>query len=175
MALRRFKQIILFFFIISCQSSDEVVNIIEPIRSCNLNAQIIIGDNDWIDYTQTHGELQDLNEQTVAQVKIPALMANCTGFLINENVLMTNNHCIPSAKYVKNLIAIFRDVGGERTTYLCDDFIVTSAQYDFTLVRCNGNPGEKFGYVGLSTLKPDEIDPIYLVQVNLVYSQMISL
>lgn len=138
---------------------------------CVTTSKIIIGDNDWIDHTQTGDDAQNANERTVAQIKIPALMANCTGFLINADTLMTNNHCIGSAAQTVNVKAVFRDVDGVKSTYSCDQFITTNSQYDFTLVKCANSPGLKFGWVGLSDVKPEVRARIYVVQENCDYIQ----
>ncbi len=138
---------------------------------CVTSSKIIIGSNDWIDHGQTGDDPQNANERTVALVKIPALMANCTGFLINEDTLMTNNHCIGSVGQAVNVKAVFRDDNDVKTTYACDQFITTNSQYDFTLVKCSGVPGQKFGWVGLSEQKAVASERIYVVQENCDYIQ----
>jgi hypothetical protein len=150
----------------SCRHVDELASSKKACTPVAANSPIIIGNNDWINYTKTGDEAQNANERTVAQVKIPALIASCTGFLINEDTLMTNNHCIAAASYAVNVKAIFRDTDGTRTTYSCDQFITTSTLYDFTLVRCTNSPGLKFGWVGLAKEIPVQYTPIYLVEEN---------
>jgi V8-like Glu-specific endopeptidase len=137
--------------------------------SCNATSPIIIGNNDWIIFTSTGGDQQNANENTVAQIKIPAMMAACTAFLINEDTIMTNNHCISNPSYAVNVKAFFRNLDGTRTSYNCDQFIMTSTQYDFTLVKCANSPGLKYGWVGLADTKPILADPIYVVQENCDY------
>lgn len=134
-----------------------------------LNPTTIIGPIDWIKYNQTGDEAQNANEQAVAQVKIPAIIASCTGFLINEDTLMTNNHCIGSASNAVNVTAIFRDEEGKRTTFVCDQFLTTNFQYDFSLVKCKNSPGKTFGWVGLSNERPEVYSRIYVVQENCDY------
>jgi hypothetical protein len=165
---RLFKFTILFSLLSSCRNSDELAS---SKKSCtpaptSANSPIIIGNNDWILYTNTGDDPQNANERTVAQVKIPALIASCTGFLINEDTLMTNNHCIAAALSAVNVKAIFRDSDGSRTTYSCDQFITTSTLYDFTLVKCANSPGLKFGWVGLAKEMPIQYTPIYVVEEN---------
>lgn len=138
---------------------------------CVTSSKIIIGTNDWIDHAQTGDDPQNANERTVALVKIPALMANCTGFLVNEDTLMTNNHCIGSAAEALNVRAIFRDGNDAKATYACDKFITTNSQYDFTLVKCTGSPGRRFGWVGLAEQKTQPGERIYVVQENCDYLQ----
>lgn len=140
----------------------------KPTNSSSIN-EIIIGNNDWINHGQTGGDPQNANELTVAQIKIPAQSAACTGFLINADTLITNNHCIGSIAQAVNVTAIFRDAAGGRETYSCDQFIYTSAAYDFTLVKCANSPGNKYGWVGLYNQKPAMNAGIYVVQENCDY------
>ncbi|MFY7993874.1 MAG: trypsin-like serine peptidase [Bacteriovoracaceae bacterium] len=157
-----------FFLLIlsSCQNPDQ-----NPSCDANsvVNSKIIIGTNDWINYGQTGDDPQNANERTVAQVKIPALMASCSGFLINSTTLMTNNHCIGSANSAVNVTALFREPDGTRETFVCNEFIMTSSLYDFTLVKCKNNPGLKYGWVGLSKEKPVQYSRLYLIQENCDY------
>ena len=130
---------------------------------------ILNGSTNWIVYNQIKDASEIANQRTVAQIKIPTLMASCNGFLINQDTLITNNHCIGSAANAVKVTAIFRDTDGTRTTFSCDQFITTSVLYDFTLVKCANSPGLKFGWVGLDTQKPIQLTPIYLVEENCDY------
>ncbi len=159
----------LILLLLSCQKSDEIVAGSNSCPTTVNNSMLFIGNNDWIDYKKTGNTPQDANERTVAQIKIPALLATCTGFLINSDTLMTNNHCIGSASKAVNVTAIFRDINGTRTTYSCSQFITTSAQYDFTLVKCANSPGLKFGWVGLAKAPPVRDTQIYVAQENCDY------
>ncbi len=159
----------LIIFLCSCDKDDTTTEA----KSCTVPSSqsngIMIGSNDWILFTNTNGQQQDINESTVAQVKIPAMLAACTGFLINADTLMTNNHCIGSSSAAANATALFRNASGARESFSCNQFIMTSAVYDFTLVKCTGSPGLKYGWVGLNNVKPVINAPIYLVQENCDY------
>jgi V8-like Glu-specific endopeptidase len=157
---------ILVFLISSCQPTIQSPN---PPLACNTPSPIIIGNNDWIIFTSTGDDQQNANENTVAQIKIPAMMAACTAFLINEDTIMTNNHCIANPTYAVNVKAFFRNLDGTRTSYNCDQFIMTSTIYDFTLVKCANSPGLKYGWVGLADTKPSLLEKIYIVQENCDY------
>lgn len=163
-----FRRIILICFISvaisSCDSSHSSKS-----KSCTSAGKIIIGDNDWLDYRQTGDRDQNLNEKTVAQIKIPKIMANCTGFLISNDVVMTNNHCISSASNAIGVTAIFRDEFGSRETFQCANMLMTSIQYDFTLIKCLGNPGRKFGYTKLADKISTVGTPLYVIQENCDY------
>ena len=84
---------------------------------------LIIGDNDWIHHEETGGVQQNLNELAVGLVQIPKIYAKCTGFLINEDTLMTNNHCIPDASKSAQVTALFRHPDGSRKKYDCSHLL----------------------------------------------------
>ncbi len=155
-------------FIVSCQKNISAFDQQCP-SSPIISGSIIIGTNDWKDYQSVGDSNQNSNELTVAQLKIPAINASCNGFLINENILMTNNHCISSSADSKDAKAIFRNSDGGRTSFLCDKFIYTNSQLDFTLLGCQGEPGKKFGYVNLSSVKSEINDEVYVVEENCDY------
>jgi V8-like Glu-specific endopeptidase len=170
--------LLFLLFLVSCDDNEQIESAAlasgtSPVSECeskgNTKPLIIIGDNDWIDYRETGNDPQDANELITAQVKIPAMLSSCTGFLINENTLMTNNHCIGSASAAVNVTAVFRDENGVRTTYTCNEFIMTSAVLDFTLVRCLNSPGQKYGWAGLSDTQADVGTQVYVVQENCDY------
>jgi len=165
------NSLILIFFIISCQENPGSFATSSNINLCDnkMSLKSIIGYIDWIEYNQTGDYAQNSNELAVAQIKIPSMLASCTGFLINEDTIMTNNHCISSPSKSPNVEAIFRSENGDRTSFVCDQFITTNFQYDFTLIKCNNSPGKEFGWVGLSHLKPEIDSQIYLVQENCDY------
>jgi V8-like Glu-specific endopeptidase len=154
----------MIFSLFSCDSNESAKS-----KSCSSLGKIIIGDNDWIDYRDTSGKSQDANENTVAQIKIPRMMANCTGFLISNDVVMTNNHCINSASNATGVTAIFRNEDGIRETFSCSNMLMTNIQYDFTLIKCQGNPGKKYGHVTLAETRSEVGTPLYVVQENCDY------
>jgi len=160
----------LMLLLLSCQKEGGLT-LVKPkcVRSSTNSVAVIVGSNDWIQFNHTGDNPQNSNEQTVAQIKIPTALAACTGFLINEDTIMTNNHCISSASWATNVTATFRNVDESETTFVCNQFITTSVQYDFTLIKCKDAPGKKFGWVGLSKMKPEKNSPIYLVQENCDY------
>jgi len=164
-----YSHVIFLSFLIFTQACQDGGSGSSSDNLCVTASKIIIGNNDWVDHAQTGDDPQNANERTVAQIKIPALLASCTGFLINEDTLMTNNHCIGTAAEALNVKAVFRDEDGTKTTFTCDQFITTNAQYDFTLVKCANAPGLTFGWVGLADMKPEIDERIYVVQENCDY------
>lgn len=158
--------VLLLKMIVSCSPSGDSKN--SYLSSCSDNP-LIIGDNDWIHFEETGDDNQNLNEMTVGLVTIPKLFAKCTGFMINEDTLMTNNHCIPDEQKAENVTVHFRIDSQKRLKYDCSEFIMTSFLLDFTLMRCAGKPGREVGWVGLSQERPLVNQSIYVVQENCDY------
>lgn len=161
---------LVIFFLSSCGESSQSNNLnSECSPNQFIKSSIVVGENDWIDYTKVGDDFQNANELAVAQVKIPKWNASCTGFLINENILMTNNHCIGNSTDSLNVTAIFRLENGKRETFKCQQFIHTNSSLDFTLISCEGSPGRKYGWLGLSKLKNQIGDKVYAIQENCDY------
>lgn len=152
-------------FLSACDDSSSI----PKTTACALRAKLIIGNLDWVDFRTSGGTSQDANEQTVAQLKVPRLQANCTGFLISDDLLMTNNHCVPSASVAVGARAVFRSVSGLRESFTCEALVLTNVPLDFSLLRCSGAPGRKYGVVRLAETPATLGDPVYVIQENCDY------
>lgn len=83
------------------------------------------------------------------------LPAWCTGFMIADNVLMTNHHCVKSQTECEDLKVQFNyyvtEAGNkaEISQFNCIGFNPqhASEQFDYALVRLAGSPGVTFGIV----------------------------
>jgi hypothetical protein len=168
--------------------------------SSELTAQqsdIIVGELDWYEVGKVRlSNGQSTNTFPVGQMLIPSEdggMFQCTGFLINEDTLMTNNHCVPDATSAKGIIIMFNYTGNPvesefvtkycdaiiaanpgypRETcrllpFACDEFVGTNKKLDYALVKCKGMPGR---YLGSVTLEKDEDpkkeDMVYVIHQN---------
>lgn len=138
-----------------------------------LVSSVIVGDLDWKEI----GEL-DINDPvriSASPVAVVSLASGgrCTGFLINPNVLMTNEHCVGSALEAKGLVATFlRESHLSEAQWVdvkCERFIGNNVELDYALVGCEGRPGDRFGHVTLvdEVIRGDE--SIYVVQQNCDY------
>jgi V8-like Glu-specific endopeptidase len=87
--------------------------------------------------------------RSVARLRFetPLGEATCTGFLLEANVLMTNEHCINTPEKAQSLVAEFGyDVPGARVERFKGVAIVdVNASLDYSLVRLDGRPGDKWG------------------------------
>ncbi|RLJ80223.1 trypsin-like serine peptidase [Pedobacter alluvionis] len=95
-----------------------------------------------------------------------------TGFLITaSNILLTNNHVIPSAKSLSEIDIYFnyqKDIN-ERTEpvekmKLDHNFFHTSVADDWTIVKLSGNPIGSYGYIDLLSVDIRKNDFVNIIQ-----------
>ena len=173
----RFNFIICLIFVASCGSDDSFESSgkkTSPINSCQssvdrLTGQVIIGDLDWNDYLDLKNTRKIRNSKTTGQINIPIINANCTAFLVNENTIMTNNHCVPNDLHAEGVRLFLRDEDKSKETFFCDKLLATNASLDFSLLECNGYPGDKYGFIPLGQTSPSKNQNMYLVQENCDY------
>lgn len=97
---------------------------------------------------------------------------SCTGFLVAENALLTNEHCINSLESCQSLVALFgyeydaenRLSFGEQ--FGCAGFepARVSWELDASLVRLTGSPGATWGTVELPESEPAPERPLMVIQ-----------
>jgi hypothetical protein len=80
-----------------------------------------------------------------------------SGFLVANDVLLTNNHVLPDARTAAGTTIEFNyqvnwagDLEPVRRYALDASYFRTNEELDYSLVRVKENPGELFGYVDLS-------------------------
>jgi hypothetical protein len=179
--------ILFFFLLISCGSDDPIfiddqasglnpgMPDPSPILPCSksstrLTMEVIIGDLDWSDYLDLKNAREVLNAKTTGQIRIPAIGASCTAFLINENSIMTNNHCVPNDFHARGVRFLIRDDNELRETFLCENLLATNAVLDFSILECDRDPGLKYGYLALSLSLSALNQEMYLIQENCDYT-----
>jgi V8-like Glu-specific endopeptidase len=138
------------------------------------SSQIIIGDLDWKEITtlSTSNPIRS-NGKAVGAVDLPVMGSRCTGFLISEDVFMTNHHCIPTSSHSRGVTVKFKHEKGvsaaDHAKYDCSEFIGNNQELDFALLKCSGSPGRKFGFVKLDSDQKSQGSSIYIVQQNCDY------
>ncbi|HAZ12401.1 MAG: hypothetical protein A2X86_15805 [Bdellovibrionales bacterium GWA2_49_15] len=163
---------LLFFlsFFLGCGRQQEALNSSD---ATIMSGAIIVGDVDWKDVTELDGSHPiRLNAKKVADLSLPAIESRCTAFLIGEDVLLTNHHCVTTAADAVGATANFgHETGrtGESLSFACDEFIGNNEEFDFALLRCKGKPGKTLGVVTLSSQSLQTGDKIYVVQQNCDY------
>ncbi|MDD9731985.1 trypsin-like peptidase domain-containing protein [Mameliella sp. AT18] len=112
----------------------------------------------------------------------------CTAFLVGDDILMTNHHCVPgilddSRAEAKSIVGV-RFVMGytqEGVTEGTSSFLVdpvpveTSKPLDYTLLRILGDtPGRDFGTLELAAVTPHDNDPYWIIGHPMGEAQRIS-
>ncbi len=135
---------------------------------------IIVGDLDWKDI----GDLADGTEvktraRAIVDLSLPALGSRCTGFLINEDTVLTNQHCIPAASYSRGVTARFLHQKGvdkaQQQVFDCSTFIGNDEALDFALLKCAGRPGDTYGAVELTDRQAVVGNAVHVIQQNCDY------
>lgn len=151
---------------VSCGVADPDV---ETVPLSEQEAGIIVGAVNWSEVTSlpSAGPERE-NSRAVGFVDIP-FGGRCTGFLINDDVVMTNQHCIPQAVYAQGVTVSFRFEAGESSdfaTYDCSTFLGNNAANDYALLGCQGSPGQTFGSVTLEGSSPPLGHELYVIHQN---------
>ncbi len=95
----------------------------------------------------------------------------CTGFMVSDDLLVTNEHCIPNRNICLSMLALFDwdpavDDESPAKTFRCKQLERVDPSWDFAIVRLTGTPGDSAHWRHL-ILKPSELkngDAIYVVQ-----------
>lgn len=137
--------------------------------------KIIIGnfEPDWVNVEAIDNPEIKEQAKAIGRLIMPAKSnAACTAFLISDDVIMTNHHCISKPEDAVGAKVYFNYLSqGEHQTFICDKFISNNEKLDYALLKCDGAPGSIFGKVKLSQIEPNSSEPIYLVHQNCDYYQ----
>ena len=133
-------------------------------------SNVIVNDLDWVEGSDPRVALLLIPKGTL-------FMGRCTGFMISEKWLMTNNHCVKDEKEARGLKAIFGYNSNssftpglnKRSSILCDKILATNRELDFSILECQGKPGKLFGWVSLEEKPPAMGDELYIVHQNCDY------
>ncbi|NEQ63843.1 MAG: trypsin-like peptidase domain-containing protein, partial [Moorea sp. SIO4A1] len=95
-----------------------------------------------------------------------------TGFLVAEDLLLTNNHVLPSADLLANSIFRFNyeeDFQGhaqpsEEYQAKPSGLFHTNQDLDYTLVQLDGKPGQKWGWLPLKPSNVKRRDRVNIIQ-----------
>ena len=171
MDMKRFSSLIILFTIIFLTSCGKE-GVGPQDHLAITDSEVIIGRLEWYDIAsveESH-EMAFKNSSAVASVYVPEHPSRCTGFLISQDVLMTNHHCIPEAKYDKDVVVTFDLVAGVKRKdvkrYDCSEFIGSHKVLDYAIVRCKKNPGQIYGQLTLSEENLAAGDEVYVLHQN---------
>ena len=93
----------------------------------------------------------------------------CTGFLVSENLLITNEHCVNTGQICKRAHAVFGrelDKNGRLQrgkSFRCLELLEVSFEADAALLRLDRMPGNQFGILSLSDDGPSRNDKALVI------------
>jgi V8-like Glu-specific endopeptidase len=137
---------------------------------------VIVGEVNWVSSTTLSGTAAT-RANTVAYLSIPQKGSRCTAWLVADDVLITNNHCIARSTEATGAKASFNYIDGVSSTgriwYDCSTFIQTWKDLDMTALRCaalNGQlPGQVYGKLTVSSTNAATNASVYVVHQNCDY------
>ncbi len=136
-------------------------------------SSVIIGELQWESITQKMESFLYQASRATAYIQIPALSSRCTGSLISPELLITNHHCIKDKSDAEGVLAAFNYIdnasGKDFDVYDCSEFVMTSKELDFTILRCLHSPGLSHGFLELSDSPPEVDDDILIYHQNCDY------
>jgi V8-like Glu-specific endopeptidase len=95
---------------------------------------------------------------------------SCTGFLISDNLFVTNQHCLADQETCNTAVARFgyekksksqTDLGKQ---FHCIHFIRACYNLDYALIELEGRPGDAFGHLETDTRALQPTDQLILIQ-----------
>ncbi len=91
----------------------------------------------------------------------------CTGFLISEDELITNEHCVNSQAACETAVAIFGyDAVNVGKQYPCITVSPdrVNVSLDYAVLRLDGRPGDEWGMLEPVSRSPSAEDELYIIQ-----------
>jgi hypothetical protein len=150
---------------------------VEPNEAlASTESTVIVGSLNWSSSTTLSGTTAT-RAKAVGYLSIPAVGSRCTAWLVSNDVVITNNHCISSSSQAVGARVSFNYVDGVASTsrvyYDCSTFIKTWSAEDMTALRCkavNGLlPGQAQGFLRVSATNAATNASIYVLHQNCDY------
>ena len=94
----------------------------------------------------------------------------CTGWVISQEYILTNNHCIPGKKGQVLKASLVMNYLEEGDTSSVERFEVetqpveTSPELDYSIVRIHGNPAAKYGFIPLQARDAEPGEELFIIQ-----------
>lgn len=94
----------------------------------------------------------------------------CTGFMVDESTLVTNEHCVNSQEICDSTTVIFgyQELPDGNVSpgsnYSCSSFIRANFDLDYALLAVAGNPGATWGHVAFSGSSVSAGESLFVIQ-----------
>ena len=98
------------------------------------------------------------------------VVAVCTAWLVSADLAVTNHHCIPGEEGQLVAASLLMNYLKEGETRSVERFKVdirpveTSSELDYSVIRIEGNPGQKFGVIPLRARDPLPNEELFMIQ-----------
>jgi hypothetical protein len=178
-SLKGFGALLLVGGLTACGGAEFAPDVpdVEPNEAlASTESTVIVGTVNWTSATSTSGTIRT-RSKAVGYLSIPSAGSRCTAWLVSNDVVITNNHCISSASQATGAKVSFNYEDGVASTsrvwYDCSTFIKTWSTEDMTALRCkavNGLlPGQVYGFLSVSTTDAATNASIYVIHQNCDY------
>jgi V8-like Glu-specific endopeptidase len=125
-----------------------------------------------VDYVGAYSDVIAKIERPVAKVTFIRDGAGyaCTGFLIGEDRLLTNDHCVDTDPICQTTVVLFGyqyQIDGALSTgeqYRCSKVLASNVSLDFAMLQLEGSPGNIWGVEKLSATDPQKGDQLLMVE-----------
>ena len=94
----------------------------------------------------------------------------CTGFMINNNQLMTNHHCVATDEVCETTMVVFGyqlDENDNRVhgkQYACKKVVDANYKEDYSILELHGTPGDEWGTLAFSAVGLSDSQDLYIIQ-----------
>jgi V8-like Glu-specific endopeptidase len=163
-------------FLVACSGTADEVGFEGDEDIGSAEEHVIVGTVDWSSATTLTGAKAD-RAKAVGYLSIPSISSRCTAWLVSEDLVITNNHCIGSSGQAAGAKVAFNyddnTNAASRVWYDCSTFVQTWANLDMTALRCspvNGVlPGVANGYLRVAGSDAPTNESIYVLHQNCDY------
>ncbi|MEM1144724.1 MAG: trypsin-like peptidase domain-containing protein [Pseudomonadota bacterium] len=141
----------------------------DPIVPFSIDNRVVLGDPDFekISSLPSSSRISQLS-RGVAHLQISGSV--CTGFLIDSDLLMTNEHCVVqrgrevSATNIQVFMDYYRSGDRGALSAVGQEYVLIDKNLDFAVVRLNRRLGERYPILSLSPSIPSEMRSVKVIQ-----------
>ncbi|PTL85668.1 serine protease [Vitiosangium sp. GDMCC 1.1324] len=151
----------------------------EPSDLASTKSPVIVGSVNWSSATSLSStSTERARSKAVGYLSIPAAGTRCTAWLVADDKVITNNHCIGSSADAVGAKVSFNYEDGvasaDRIWYDCSTFVKTWTAEDMTVIQCkalNGYlPGQVYGKLTVASGNASNSSAMYIVHQNCDYN-----
>lgn len=148
---------------------------------CAMANNIMNATPSWIDASELADGPHAQNAAANGKIYIPSASTRCSATLIDDDLIITNQHCVGSAaeaqgvRFYPTWETGVSDYQRYLDSVICDELVLTDCSYDVTVLRCSPHvasgqlPGTRYGVASIALERPAEGSEIYLLHTNCDY------